>query len=135
MSLHSALYGTAVRDGEVKQAKSGSSYGVVTVAIPNGTDDNGKDVSQFVKIFAFKEDAPEIAKIKKGDRLYAEGNLAASIWESEKGAKVDLTLKAFHIRKTQIGKDRAKRERHEDDFNQDRESAADFSRRTGYTPN
>jgi single-stranded DNA-binding protein len=134
MSLHSALFGTAIRDGEVRESKAGNFYGTVLVAIPNGTNDDGKDISQFVKIFAFKEDTPEIAKIKKGDRVYAEGNLTASTWESDKGPKVDLTLKAFHIRKTAIGKDRPRRENRADDYNQDRESAVEFSRRTGYAP-
>jgi single-stranded DNA-binding protein len=111
MSLHSALYGTAIRDGEVKESKSGSIYGTVSVITPNGVDDTGKEIGQFVKIFAFKEDTPEIAKIKKGDRVYAEGQLTASIWESDKGPKVDLTLKAFHIRKTAIGKAKAGKSR------------------------
>ncbi|MGA7328394.1 MAG: hypothetical protein WBX25_28860 [Rhodomicrobium sp.] len=47
MSLHSALYGTAVRDGEVKKAKPGNSYGIATVAIPNGQDnDTTMDITE-----------------------------------------------------------------------------------------
>jgi single-stranded DNA-binding protein len=55
MTLHAAVYGTAIRDVELRESKSGNRFATLTVASPNGQDQNGKDISQFVKIVVFNE--------------------------------------------------------------------------------
>jgi single-stranded DNA-binding protein len=50
-------------------------------------------------------------QIKKGDRCYVEGQLSASIWKTNDGeARLDLTIKAFVLQKTAIGKSRPPRD-------------------------
>lgn len=110
MTLHAAFYGQAFKDAEVKESKSGSQYGSALITVPNGTDEEGRDQHLFIRLLAFQENVGEIAKIKRGDRCYAEGVLSVSIYQSDKGPRPDLTLKAHHVRKTAIGKDRPKRE-------------------------
>jgi single-stranded DNA-binding protein len=110
MSLHAAFYGQAFKDSEVKISKSGSQYGSVLIAVADGQDEDGKDKSLFIRLLAFQENIPELAKIKRGDRVYAEGAFSVAIYQSEKGPRPDLTLKAHHVRRTAIGKDKPKRE-------------------------
>jgi single-stranded DNA-binding protein len=108
--IESAIYGSATRDGEIKQSKSGNNYGVVQLAVREGQDENGKEQFSYVKVMIFNDGMDEVLKIKKSDRVYCEGALEAKIWESDKGPKVDLTLRAFFLRKTGIGKERPRRE-------------------------
>jgi hypothetical protein len=114
LSLYAALYGAAFKDAEVKESKSGSQYGSALITVPNGTDEEGRDLHLFIRLLAFAENVEELAKIKRGDRCYAEGVLSVAIYVSDKGPRPDLTLKAHHVRRTQIGKDRPKREREPD---------------------
>ena len=110
MTLHSTFYGSAFKDAEVKESKSGNRYAAAVIAVPNGSDDEGHDQNLFIKVLAFQEFAEELAKLKKGDRAYCEGSLDVKVWTSDKGPHPDLTLKAHHVRRTAIGKDRPKRE-------------------------
>jgi single-stranded DNA-binding protein len=110
MSLHAAFYRQAFRDAEVKSSKSGSRYGTLLATVPNGQDEEGRDQHLFIRLLAFQENGEELAKIKRGDRVYAEGALEVGIYHSDKGARPDLTLKAHHVRRTAIGKDRPKRD-------------------------
>ena len=106
--IHSAFYGTARRDAEIKASKSGSKYATALLAVPNGADDEGHDQFLFVKVVAFQEFTDELGKLKHKDRCYAEGALDVKVWNSEKGPRPDLTLKAHYVRRTAIGKDRPK---------------------------
>jgi hypothetical protein len=72
MTLHSAFYGQAFKDAEVKESKSGSRYASVLATTPNGQDEHGKDQNLFVRVLAFAENVDELAKIKRNDRVYAE---------------------------------------------------------------
>jgi Single-strand binding protein family len=110
MTLHAACYAQAFKDAEVKESKSGTQYGSLLVTVPNGTDEEGRDQHLFIRLLAFQENVDELAKIKRNDRCYAEGVLSVSIYQSDKGPRPDLTLKAHHIRRSAIGKVRPKRE-------------------------
>jgi single-stranded DNA-binding protein len=114
MTLHAAVYGQAFKDAEVKESKSGSQYGSALITVPNGTDEEGRDQHLFIRLLTFQENVDELGKVKRGDRLYAEGALSISIYQSDKGPRPDLTLKAHHLRQTQIGKDLPRRERESD---------------------
>jgi Single-strand binding protein family len=111
MTLQAAVYGQAFKDAEVKESKSGSQYGSALITVPNGTDEEGRDQHLFIRLLAFQENVAELAKVKRNDRVYAEGVLSISIYQSDKGPRPDLTLKAHHVRRTQIGRDKPKRER------------------------
>ena len=110
MTLHSAFYGAAFKDAEVKESKSGNRYATALIAVPNGTDDEGHDQNLFIRVLAFHEFADELAKLKRGDCAFCEGSLDVKVWTSDKGPRPDLTLKAYHVRRTAIGRDRPKRE-------------------------
>lgn len=108
--IEAATWGSAVRDGETRTSRAGNEFGMITLAISEGKDDNGKDIASFVKCFLFGALAHEAGKITKGDRCYVEGQLTASVWQPESGpARPDLTLKAFRFERTRIGKQRPPR--------------------------
>jgi single-stranded DNA-binding protein len=108
--IEAATWGNAIRDGEVRTSRAGNEFGMVTIAVNEGKDDNGKDVASFIKVFLFGHLAHEAEKINKGDRCYCEGQLTASVWQPESGpARPDITLKAFRFMRTGIGKQRPPR--------------------------
>ena len=109
MTLHAAFFGQAFKDCEVKESKGGSRYATVLAVMPNGQDAEGKDQNLFIRVLAFQENVDELAKIKRNDKVYAEGTLSVAIYQSDKGPRPDLTLKAHHVRRAQIGKDKQKR--------------------------
>ncbi len=109
MTLHAAFFGQAFKDAEVKESKSGSRYGTLLATVPNGQDDEGRDQHLFIRVLAFQENVDELAKIKRNDKVYAEGTLSVAIYQSDKGPRPDLTLKTHYVRRAQIGKDKQKR--------------------------
>lgn len=105
--LECAAWGTATRDGEVRQSKAGNDFGIVNLAVSEGkTDDAGKEVSTYLKVLLFGALAQEASKISKGDRAYVEGSLSAAIYQHESGPRIDLSVRAFKFEKTGIGKNR-----------------------------
>ena len=104
--------GTATKDAEVRQAKAGNEFAIVILMTQDGTTDaDGKPVATFVKVLAFAAHVGMARDIRKGDRVYAEGSLSASIWKTNDGEpRLDLTIKAFVLQKTGIGKNRPARE-------------------------
>jgi single-stranded DNA-binding protein len=80
-------------------------------SIDNGTDAEGKEQSLVIKLVVFSDLVEEARKLKRGDRAYFEGTAGQiKIWESERGPRPDIQIKLHHLRRTQIGKDRPKRE-------------------------
>jgi single-stranded DNA-binding protein len=111
--IEAACWGTAIKDGEVKQSKAGNDFGIVNIAVTEGkTDDAGKELSTYLKILLFSGLAHEAGNIKKGDRCYVEGSLGAEIWNGAIDGKprLDLSIWAFKFERTQIGKNRPRRE-------------------------
>lgn len=110
--IEAATWGTATKDGEVRQSKAGNDFGIVNIAVHEGkVDDTGKEVSTYVKVLLFGTLANEARRISRGDRCYCEGALAASAYAHESGPRVDLSLRAFKFERTQIGKQRPPREK------------------------
>jgi single-stranded DNA-binding protein len=109
--IEAAMWGTATRDAEIRQSKAGNEFAVVNLMVQDGTTDaDGKPVATFVKVLAFGAHVGIARNIRKGDRVYAEGGLSASIWKTNDGQpRFDLTLKAFVLQKTGIGKNRPPR--------------------------
>ena len=61
-------------------------------------------------MLAFGAQVGVARSIRKGDRAYVEGSLSASIWKTASGEpRLDLTIKAFKLERTGIGKSRPPR--------------------------
>jgi single-stranded DNA-binding protein len=119
--IESAFWGSATKDGEVRESKSGNSFGIINVAVNEGKqDDAGKDVVTYLKVLLFGQLASKAGEIKRGDRCYTEGTLSAGIWQSQDGPRLDLSIRAFRFERTGIGKQRPRREN-------GHEAAPDFS--------
>lgn len=107
MGIEVAIFGTATKDGEVRQSKAGNSFGLINLAISDGKNAEGKDQTTYVKVLLFSDLSGGASQISKGDRCYVEGNLNAEIWQpNEGGPRIDLSVRAFKFEKSTIGKDR-----------------------------
>jgi single-stranded DNA-binding protein len=82
----------------------------MNVAVTVGEADDGKEVSQWVRVVAFGEAAEKIAdRAKKADRIYCEGQLTLNTWPDKATGetKTGLNLAAFRCEKVPaIGKNR-----------------------------
>jgi single-stranded DNA-binding protein len=109
--IEAALWGTATRDAEIRESRAGKEFGTIKLMTHDGsTDADGKPVATFVKALAFGQHVNTARGIRKGDRIYVEGQLSASIWQTNDGQpRLDLTIKAFTLQKTGIGKNRPPR--------------------------
>jgi len=78
--IEAACWGTATKDGELRQSKAGNDFGIVNIAVSEGkTDDTDKEVSTFVKILLFSglpvddEDVMlrmlQTVETKRGDKI------------------------------------------------------------------
>ena len=110
--IESACWGTLGKDAELKQSKNGNPYLGMNVVVTVGKADDGKDVSQWLRVTCFGETAQKIAaRCKKGDRIYCEGTLTLSQWNDAAGeVKHGLNLTAWHVERcANIGKHREKK--------------------------
>jgi single-stranded DNA-binding protein len=109
--IEAACWASATRDSEVRQSKAGNAFAVLNLMVSDGgTDADGKPVSTFIKALAFGQHVETARKIRRGDRVYLEGQLTASIWRPTIGEpRLDLTIKAFRLEKTGIGRSRPPR--------------------------
>jgi single-stranded DNA-binding protein len=107
-----AAWCNVIRDGEQKTSAAGNSYAIVTLSADSGsTDDAGKPIPAFMRVIAFGNLASFAANLRKGGRCYLEGTLSVGIWTTSDGvAKLDLSVKAFKLEPTRIGKDRPPRD-------------------------
>ena len=111
MTLHCAGYAAVIKDAEIRQSKSGSAYANIMVSIDNGTDAEGKETNLVLRLVVFSDLVEEARKLKKADKCYFEGSAnRIKVWESDRGPRPDIQIKLHHLRRTQIGKDRPKRE-------------------------
>jgi single-stranded DNA-binding protein len=110
--IEAATWANATRDAEVRTSKAGSEFAIINAVVHDGTtDDQGRQSGTFVKILCFSQQHVATARgIKRGDRVYAEGQFSASIWRTNDGeARLDLSIRAFKFEKTAIGKNRSPR--------------------------
>jgi single-stranded DNA-binding protein len=109
--IEAALWGSATRDADIRTSKSGSPFGILDLKThDDGATADGKPNTVFVRILAFGQHVDAARAIKRGDRVYVEGQLQVSIWQSDNNApRLNLTIKAFTVQKTGIGKSRPPR--------------------------
>jgi single-stranded DNA-binding protein len=128
--IEAALWGNATRDADIRQSKAGNEFATINIIVHDGTtDESGRQVGTFIKVLAFSQHVATARGIKKGDRVYAEGQLQAGIWTTpDNTPRIDLTLKAFKLEKTGIGKNRPPRNHQQADFNApiERETSREF---------
>ena len=111
--IESAFWGTLLQDLELKTSASGRRYCNFGCAVITGKAENGKDVSQYIRVACFGEAAETLAaRAKKDDRVYVEGSLTMSQWNAATGeVKHGLNVAAWCCERiANIGKSREKRE-------------------------
>jgi single-stranded DNA-binding protein len=68
--IESAFWGVLGKDPELKTSKTGNPFTTMNAVVTVGTSDDGKDVSQWIRVTCFGDTAKNIAsKAKKGDRV------------------------------------------------------------------
>ena len=110
--IETAFWGTLGKGPELKTSKAGTPYTGMNVVVTVGKDDNGKDVSQWLRVTCFGDTAKAIAaKARKGDRIYVEGSLTMSQWNDAQGEmKHGLNVSAWRCERTgNIGKSRERK--------------------------
>jgi single-strand DNA-binding protein len=111
--IESAFWGVLGKDPELKTSKTGTAYTGMNVVVTVGATDEGKDVSQWLRVTCFGDTAKAIAsRAKKGDRVYVEGALTLSTWADKATgeAKTGLNVAAWKCeRVASIGKNRERR--------------------------
>lgn len=112
--IEAAFWGVLGKDPELKTSKTGKAFATMNVVVTVGETDDGKDMSQWVRVACFGETAERIAsRAKKGDRVYAEGTLTLNTWADKTTgeAKTGLNLAAFKCEKVPgIGKSRPRQD-------------------------
>ena len=111
--IETAFWGTLGKDPELKTSKGGTPYAGMNVVVTVGTDDNGKEVSQWLRVTCFGDTAKAIAaRAKKGDRVYVEGALTMTQWNDAHGeTKHGLNVTAWKCeRVASIGKNRERKQ-------------------------
>jgi single-strand DNA-binding protein len=97
--IEAALQGTLGRNPELKSSQAGKPWTRVSVAVQIDGE------TTWVSIAAFGEEAQRLcASAKKGMKIYAEGSLKTSSWESRDGAtRNGLELAAWRVRVIGVG--------------------------------
>ena len=112
--IEAATWGVLSADPELKTSRNGNPFLNVSLAVTIGHDDNGKPVTQWLRVACFGETAELIAaRARKGDRLYVEGSLTLNTWSDKATGetRAGLNLAAWKAEKIgagAIGKNRPK---------------------------
>ena len=108
--IECAFWGVLGKDPELKTSKTGTVYAGMNVVVTVGQSDDGKDISQWLRVACFGETAKAIAsRARKGDRVYVEGSLTMTQWNdaSTGEARHGLNVAAWKVeRVASIGKNR-----------------------------
>ena len=108
--IETAFWGVLGKDPELRTSKTGNAFATMNVAVTVGKADDGKDISQWVRVACFGETAETIAaKARKGDRVYVEGQLTLNTWADKTTGeiKTSLNVAAWRCEKVPaIGKNR-----------------------------
>ena len=79
------LVGNLTADIEVKKTNGGKSYAQFTIAVEDGTDNDGKKRSQFIRCVAWEKVADNLAAYcKKGSQVAAVGRIVNSSYDDPK---------------------------------------------------
>ena len=112
--IEAACWGSIGSEIELRTSKAGKPFVNFNLAVVVGQDENGKPVSQWVRVAIFGDLAQQFAeRASKGDRCYVEGSLSLNTWQGNDGqTKVGLNLAAWHCEKLPaIGQNRQFREK------------------------
>ncbi len=112
--IESAFWGTLGKDPELRTSKTGNPFCSFNCVVTVGKADDGKDVSQWVRVACFGQVAEEIAaRAAKLDRVYVEGALTLNTWQTAAGEqRSGLNVAAWKVEKlAAIGKNRQFREK------------------------
>jgi single-stranded DNA-binding protein len=106
MSIEVAFHGFLAADAEAKTSKAGKPWARLRVGA--GKD----DAVQWLSVAVFGKAAEAAGGLKKGDRIYAEGNIKLDTWRGQDGGeRHGLSVAAFKCERTHmIGRNRPKRE-------------------------
>jgi single-strand DNA-binding protein len=110
--IESAFWGVLGKDPELKTSKTGNPFTTMNAVVTVGTSDDGKDVSQWIRVACFGDTAKNIAsRAKKGDRVYVEGALTMTQWNDAQGElRHGLNVAAWKVeRVASIGKNRERK--------------------------
>ena len=110
--IESAFWGVLGKDLELKTSKTGNPFTTMNAVVTVGTSDDGKDVSQWIRVACFGDTAKNIAsRAKKGDRVYVEGALTMTQWNDAQGeVRHGLNVAAWKVeRVASIGKNRERK--------------------------
>jgi single-strand DNA-binding protein len=110
--IETAFWGTLGKNPELKTSKAGTPYAGMNVVVTVGLTDDGRDVSQWVRVTCFGDTAKAIAsRAKKGDRVYVEGTLTMNQWNGASGeVRHGLSVSAWKVQRVaSIGKHRERK--------------------------
>ena len=80
--IECAFWGVLGKDPELKTSEDRQPVQTMNVVVTVGQSDDGKDVSQWLRVACFGDTAKAIAsRAKKGDRVYVEGTLTMNTME------------------------------------------------------
>jgi single-stranded DNA-binding protein len=105
MTIDCAFYGFLAADADARTSKAGKPWTRLRVGV--GRDD---DV-QWVNVAVFGKATETAATLKKGDRVYCEGNIKLDTWRGNDGVeRHTLAVAAFKCEQThKIGRAKEKR--------------------------
>ena len=107
--IEAAFSATIGQDIELKTSKAGKPFCSFGAVVPMGQDEDGKDMSQWLRVACFGDAAKAIAsRAKKGDRVYVEGALTLNTWQGNDGeTKTGINIAAWKCeRLSNIGRSR-----------------------------
>jgi single-stranded DNA-binding protein len=119
VTIDCAFYGFLAADADARTSKAGKPW--VRLRVGVGKD----DAVQWVSISVFGKAADTAATLKKGDRVYCEGNIKLDTWRGNDGLERHaLAVAAFKCEQThKIG--RAKDRRTSDHLSDDQHDSND----------
>jgi single stranded DNA-binding protein len=114
--IEAAFWGTLGKDPELKTSKTGTRFATMNAVVTVDQANDGKDVTQWVRVACFGDTAEKIAaRTKKGDRIYVEGQLTMTQWNAADGeVRHGLNVAAWKCERVgNIGRNREKKEHSE----------------------
>jgi single-stranded DNA-binding protein len=103
------IAGRLTADAQLKRSAAGNEYVQVGIACPNGSNRDGSERSDYVKLMAFGEAAQKLTGAKKGSSISAIGRLEAGVWQPDgKPPRPDLTVSCWQVMRLGAPKPRDK---------------------------
>jgi single-strand DNA-binding protein len=105
MTIDCAFFGFLAADADARVSKAGKPWTRLRVGV--GRDDE----MQWISVSVFGKSAETAATLKKGDRVYCEGNIKLDTWRGNDGLeRHTLAVSSFKLEQThKIGRAKEKR--------------------------